>query len=482
MIRKESNDGTGKTSEFAYDVCISFAGEDRECARKIAETFRNRKIRVFFDEYERSQLWGKDLYTHLDSIYRTSARFCVMLLSRHYARKLWTNLERQSAQARAFSENEEYILPVRLDDTEIPGIRPTVGYIDLRAIAVEDLASLLASKLGDRSDRLSAALGDLKPTAALPVLLDMLKANDIDARLRGVQELAGLGSSAIEAVPDLVAALADAEPIPTEVIRALAAIDLEKRATVRSLVGVLSGHSEPLQTIAAAQLVKIGPFALEYILQLLENRSEQVRERAEFVLQGIGPKAAHEVVRTAISSRSQPARETALRILSKLDAESLGIDAPVLVRGLASESVETCETILNILALIVHEAPWVGALRDTFRAGNGLRKLPEKQTYSFYGPGDDPYIVTISCPELVALKRLKESGISALLDVIELGNALSGSFEIHLSTQAREAVQSMGPAAEGLLQLLVKTSDKELREQAKWGLWAFSSDRYPLKL
>ncbi len=48
-----------------------------------------------------------------------------MFLSRNYAAKLWTNHEREAAQARAFRENEEYILPIRLDDTEIPGILQT---------------------------------------------------------------------------------------------------------------------------------------------------------------------------------------------------------------------------------------------------------------------------------------------------------------------------------------------------------------------
>ena len=31
-------------------------------------------MRVFYDEYERAELWGKDLYSHLDEVYRRSAR------------------------------------------------------------------------------------------------------------------------------------------------------------------------------------------------------------------------------------------------------------------------------------------------------------------------------------------------------------------------------------------------------------------------
>ena len=45
-----------------------------------------------------------------------------MFLSKYYAAKLWTNLERQASQARAFRENTEYIMPVRLDETVLPGL------------------------------------------------------------------------------------------------------------------------------------------------------------------------------------------------------------------------------------------------------------------------------------------------------------------------------------------------------------------------
>ena len=56
--------------------------------------------------------------------------------------------ERQLAQARAFQENREYILPVRLDDTEIPGIPPTVGYLDLRMMTIEEVYEVLVRKVG----------------------------------------------------------------------------------------------------------------------------------------------------------------------------------------------------------------------------------------------------------------------------------------------------------------------------------------------
>jgi hypothetical protein len=76
-------------------------------------------------------------------------------VSESYARKLWTRHELQQAQARAFRENREYILPLRIDDTEIPGLNATIGYIDLRRIPMADIHGIVLKKLfGDEADYL----------------------------------------------------------------------------------------------------------------------------------------------------------------------------------------------------------------------------------------------------------------------------------------------------------------------------------------
>lgn len=124
-----------------YDVALSFAGEDRAIAQRLAELIQAAGYSIFYDRFEQPDLWGKNLYDHLSIIYRDSARYCVMLLSEHYARKSWTNHERQNAQARAFSENREYILPIKIDDTEIPGILNTVGYMDSRTQTLDEIAA-----------------------------------------------------------------------------------------------------------------------------------------------------------------------------------------------------------------------------------------------------------------------------------------------------------------------------------------------------
>jgi hypothetical protein len=130
-----------------YDVCLSFADEDRGYVGAVAEALRRRAVRVFYDAHAQADLWGKDLYVHFDYVYRKAARYCVVFGSQHYVRKYWTKHELGSAQSRALMNAEEYLLPARLDDTEIPGIRPTVSFVDLRGMSPEAFADLICDKL-----------------------------------------------------------------------------------------------------------------------------------------------------------------------------------------------------------------------------------------------------------------------------------------------------------------------------------------------
>jgi hypothetical protein len=138
-----------KCLNLEYDVVLSFAGEDRKYVEKTASHLRRSGIRVFYDTYEEVNLWGKDLYQHLDDVYKNKGKYAVIFISEAFAKKLWTNHELKSAQARAFSEHAEYILPARFDETEIPGIRKTMGYVDLRELTPTQFAKKVIKKLGD---------------------------------------------------------------------------------------------------------------------------------------------------------------------------------------------------------------------------------------------------------------------------------------------------------------------------------------------
>lgn len=133
------------SKRFEFDVALSFAGEQREYVKKVAACLHYNGIRVFFDEYE--DLWGEDMYLHFDNIFQNKARFAVVFGSKEYAQKLWPSHELKSIFARAISQNEAYMLPVRFDDTVIPGIRSTIKYEDARKISPEELCQKILRKL-----------------------------------------------------------------------------------------------------------------------------------------------------------------------------------------------------------------------------------------------------------------------------------------------------------------------------------------------
>jgi len=136
------------SNEYQYDVALSFAGENREYVEDVAIFLKSYGAKVFYDKFEQADLWGKNLYDHLPEVYKKKAKYTIIFVSKEYKEKAWTNLERQSAQARAFKESKEYILPVRFDDTEIPGLNDTISYLDANKYSPKEIAKFFLEKSG----------------------------------------------------------------------------------------------------------------------------------------------------------------------------------------------------------------------------------------------------------------------------------------------------------------------------------------------
>ena len=149
LIRMELRDKRKELTgdKYDFDIALSFAGEDRDKAELLANALKNRNINVFYDAFQKAELWGQDLYSYLSDLYRLRAKYCVMFISEHYSHKLWTNHERKSAQERAFKENQTYILPIRIDNTEIPGLLSTVGYLNWNNESIDSIVDLIINKL-----------------------------------------------------------------------------------------------------------------------------------------------------------------------------------------------------------------------------------------------------------------------------------------------------------------------------------------------
>lgn len=134
--------------QFDFDVAVSFAGEDRGLVAEVVEGLKERGISVFYDRDYTAEMWGENLVGYLQSVYQLRARFMIMFVSDHYRDKMWTRHELRSAQSRALQQDSAYILPVRLDDTELPGLHLTTGYLDAREVSAEGIVEATVGRLG----------------------------------------------------------------------------------------------------------------------------------------------------------------------------------------------------------------------------------------------------------------------------------------------------------------------------------------------
>lgn len=140
-------------NEPKYQIALSYSREDRAYVSDVASALKSAGILVFYDAFEEVNLWGKNLYDYLTDLYSEKALQTVMFISKHYARGVWPTLERESMQARALQERDEYILPVRFDDTKVPGLLPTRHYLRVADYTPESLAQTIVKKLETSSSR-----------------------------------------------------------------------------------------------------------------------------------------------------------------------------------------------------------------------------------------------------------------------------------------------------------------------------------------
>jgi len=141
-----------------YQVALSFAGEERSYAEQVAKHLKKRGIAVFYDDFEKANLWGKNLTEVLYEIYASSSAYVVMFISKSYVEKVWPSHERNSALSRMVKEKDkEYILPVRFDNSLVPGLPNDIHYLPANKHTEAELATLIEEKIGIKPNQHKAS-------------------------------------------------------------------------------------------------------------------------------------------------------------------------------------------------------------------------------------------------------------------------------------------------------------------------------------
>ena len=131
-----------------YEIALSFAREQRQYVESVALALQSRGIAVFYDEFDKVKLWGKDLGEELQVVYELKSDYVVFFVSQAWVDRAWPRHERRTALSRAVKEPKEYVLPVRFDDTPVPGLSESVQYLRADEYSPAELASVIAQKLG----------------------------------------------------------------------------------------------------------------------------------------------------------------------------------------------------------------------------------------------------------------------------------------------------------------------------------------------
>jgi hypothetical protein len=119
----------GPSKDFEYDIAISFAGENRDLARYLADTFTDLDVSVFFDEYFENNFLGRAWGTEFKRIFTSACRFVAVLLDEHHLKKIWPTFERECFTPRVA---DAAVIPIKLDDSLFPGIPHDIALIRFR--------------------------------------------------------------------------------------------------------------------------------------------------------------------------------------------------------------------------------------------------------------------------------------------------------------------------------------------------------------
>ena len=122
-----------------YQVALSFAGEQREYVEEVARRLQARGVSVFYDGFEATELSGKNGAEAFHEAFAHRAAYVVMFISSAYVTEAWPTHERRSAIGRMIQEDGEYVLPVRFDDTPVPGLPDDVIYLEPRTTRQRNL-------------------------------------------------------------------------------------------------------------------------------------------------------------------------------------------------------------------------------------------------------------------------------------------------------------------------------------------------------
>ena len=135
-----------------FRVALSFPGERRAFVEQVASHLADSvgRERVLYDKYHEAEFIRIDLDTHLQKLYHEQSELIAVFLCAEYEQKEWCGLEWRAIRDLIKRRQASIVMPFRFDNTEIPGLFSTDGYVSIGDRTPHDIAKLILERLADK--------------------------------------------------------------------------------------------------------------------------------------------------------------------------------------------------------------------------------------------------------------------------------------------------------------------------------------------
>jgi hypothetical protein len=142
-----------------FAVALSYPGERREYVQRVVGELRRTfsRAEIFYAPFHQGELVGLDLDIKLERIYHDESEVIAVFVSSEYAAKEWTGHEWRIVRDVMKRRRAEDVIPLRFDDTPIPGLLSIDAFIDLKDQDPEIVAGLIVEKIKANRAKASAA-------------------------------------------------------------------------------------------------------------------------------------------------------------------------------------------------------------------------------------------------------------------------------------------------------------------------------------
>ncbi|GAA0538925.1 SUMF1/EgtB/PvdO family nonheme iron enzyme [Chitinophaga japonensis] len=163
-----------------YDVAISVAEEDKAVAQQIVRALKKRGIRCYYYEEKTAESWGEYIIHLTEDAFGKRTRYILMITSKIFVQKYWSNIERQVALANPIP-GKPHILQLRLDNTPVDGLSEHAVYRNWRNNP-EEIADIIKKKVRMQQ------LAEIRNSAKYGLLILVLIAAGLYAYIGAIPE------------------------------------------------------------------------------------------------------------------------------------------------------------------------------------------------------------------------------------------------------------------------------------------------------